>query len=313
MNKLFGGKLAAALPPDEALRYAQARDKLAACVALYDACDFAGVTRLLVEVADEANAYVAENAPWTLAKSEAQREKLHVVCTLALNYFRLLSVYLAPVVPSIAQRGLALFSCRCGRFRSGRRAVAGRSRSVNSAALATRVDPKQIEAMIEASKESLQPNAPATTPPLSAKPPAGANKNEKAATGKPVAAQAASSPAKSDGFVSIDDFARLDLRIGKVLACEFVDGSDKLLRFELDAGELGKRQIFSGIRASYGEPAKLVGRNVVFIANLAPRKMRFGVSEGMILSAASDGGGAAPGALFLLDADDGAQPGMAVR
>jgi methionyl-tRNA synthetase len=109
-------------------------------------------------------------------------------------------------------------------------------------------------------------------------------------------------------IISIDDFAKLDLRVGKVLACELVDGSDKLLRFELDAGELGKRQIFSGIRAAYGEPAKLVGRNVVFIANLAPRKMRFGVSEGMILSAGFGGD-----QLFLLDADVGVQPGMPVK
>ena len=108
--------------------------------------------------------------------------------------------------------------------------------------------------------------------------------------------------------VGIDDFAKLDLRIGKVIACEFVEGSDKLLRFELDAGDLGKRQIFSGIRASYGEPEKLVGRSVVFIANLAPRKMRFGTSEGMILSAGFDGG-----ALALLDADGTAEPGMPVR
>ncbi len=109
-------------------------------------------------------------------------------------------------------------------------------------------------------------------------------------------------------IIGIDDFAKLDLRIGKVLVCEFVESSDKLLRFELDAGELGKRQIFSGIRASYGEPDMLVGRNVVFIANLAPRKMRFGVSEGMILSAGFDAG-----ALALLDADAAAQPGMPVR
>ena len=106
----------------------------------------------------------------------------------------------------------------------------------------------------------------------------------------------------------MDDFAKLDLRIGKVLECGFVEGSDKLLRFLLDAGELGQRQIFSGIRASYGEPEKLVGRSVVFIANLAPRKMRFGISEGMILSAGHDGG-----SLALLDADDGAQAGMPVR
>ena len=106
----------------------------------------------------------------------------------------------------------------------------------------------------------------------------------------------------------MDDFAKLDLRIGKVLECGFVEGSDKLLRFLLDAGDLGQRQIFSGIRGSYGEPDALVGRNVVFIANLAPRKMRFGLSEGMILSAGFDGG-----ALALLDADAAAMPGMPVR
>ena len=127
---------------------------------------------------------------------------------------------------------------------------------------------------------------------------------------RPAAARAAQPAAGRQGTdtIGIDDFAKLDLRIGKVLACGFVEGSDKLLRFELDAGDLGTRQIFSGIRASYGEPDKLVGRSVVFIANLAPRKMRFGLSEGMILSAGFDGGG-----LFLLDADGGAQPGMPVR
>src|SRR5690606_35466705 len=105
-----------------------------------------------------------------------------------------------------------------------------------------------------------------------------------------------------------DDFSRLDLRIGRVLACKFVEGSDNLRRFELDAGELGRRQIFSGIRASYGEPGNLVGASVVCVANPAPRKMRFGVSEGMVLSAVFD-----DGPLALLDADDGAQPGMPVR
>ncbi len=138
------------------------------------------------------------------------------------------------------------------------------------------------------------------------------------ASNKPAAKQAAKAQATTNATaptanataatISIDDFARLDLRIGKVLACEAVEGSDKLLRFELDAGPLGRRQIFSGIRAAYAEPAQLVGRNVVFIANLAPRKMRFGLSEGMILSA-GDGGAD----LFLLDADQGAKPGATVR
>ena len=138
-----------------------------------------------------------------------------------------------------------------------------------------------IDAMTEASKDTMGA-APASPAPIAA--------------------------AIDTKHISIDDFAKLDLRIGKVLACKFVEGSDKLLRFELAAGELGKRQILSGIRASYGEPEKLVGRNVVFIANLVPRKMRFGTSEGMILSAGFDGG-----ALALLDADNGALPGMPVK
>ena len=146
--------------------------------------------------------------------------------------------------------------------------------------------------MIENSKESLQLNT----------------NRQPATPSKTIAGYDASVAATASGStISIDDFAKLDLRIGKVLQCGFVDGSDKLLRFELDAGELGKRQIFSGIRASYQEPEKLVGRNVVFIANLAPRKMRFGVSEGMILSAGGDSG------LFLLDADDGVVAGMPVK
>jgi methionyl-tRNA synthetase len=122
---------------------------------------------------------------------------------------------------------------------------------------------------------------------------------------KPVRPAAATAPAPTIG---IDDFAKLDLRIGTVLVCESVEGSDKLLRFEIDAGELGKRQIFSGIRGSYADPESLVGRNVVFIANLAPRKMRFGISEGMILSAGHDASG-----LHLLDVDTGAEPGMPVK
>ena len=136
--------------------------------------------------------------------------------------------------------------------------------------------------MIEASKDTLQPVA------------------------DPVAISIA--PTKADAFIGIEDFNKLDLRIGKVLECSFIEGSDKLLRFKLDAGDLGERQIFSGIRANYGEPEKLVGRRVVFIANLAPRKMRFGISEGMILSAGHEGGD-----FSLLDVDVGALPGMPVK
>ena len=285
VHKFFAGKLAPTLPADELARYARAGEKLAGCVALYESCDFAGVARLIVEVADEANAYVAENAPWTLAKNDAQRDRLHTVCTLAINYFRLLSVYLAPVVPAISRKGLALCNEIPTRFDASHAPLLGTAINEFSA-LATRIDPKQIEAMIEASKDSLQ--AAASVAPAQA------------------AAKSIAAPTNG-GSISIDDFAKLDLRIGTVLQCGFVDGSDKLLRFELDAGELGKRQIFSGIRAAYQEPEKLVGRKVVFIANLAPRKMRFGMSEGMILSAGDDSG------LFLLDVDSGAKAGMVVK
>jgi methionyl-tRNA synthetase len=142
---------------------------------------------------------------------------------------------------------------------------------------------------------------------LAANPPAQSTQKSSPSP-QPLPHQGGGAEARVAGTISIDDFAKLDLRIGKVLQCEFVEGSDKLLRFELDAGELGKRQIFSGIRAAYQEPAKLVGRHVAFIANLAPRKMRFGISEGMILSAGSGGD-----QLFLLDVDSGATAGMPIK
>src|SRR5262249_21743129 len=148
---LCAGKLAPVLPADELARYARAREKLSACVGFFEAGDFAGVARLIVEVADEANAYVAENAPWLLAKDETKRDRLHIVCSLALNYFRLLSVYLTPIVPAIATKALALFNETSARFDAIGVPLLG-AQTNEFSALATRIDPKQIEAMIEASK-----------------------------------------------------------------------------------------------------------------------------------------------------------------
>jgi len=315
VHKLFDGRLASTLPATERAMYDAWATKLAPCAELYRACDYAGVTRLLVEVADEANAYVAAKAPWLLAKDEGKREELHVACTLALNGFRLLSIWLSPVVPAIAARARTFLAEDWTHFDAATAPALG-TRLAEFATLTTRIDPKKIETMIEASKESLKPaDSAQTSAPAgagSAAIPTGeAAKKSIAATAAPTDAAPstnAATPSITSATISIDDFARLDLRVGKVLACAFVDGSDKLLRFELDAGELGKRQIFSGIRAAYGEPEKLVGRNVVFIANLAPRKMRFGISEGMILSAGTGGDD-----LFLLDADAGAKPGATVK
>ncbi|MBN8480676.1 MAG: methionine--tRNA ligase [Xanthomonadales bacterium] len=284
---------------------AAATRDLTAAVAHYGIDDFNKATSAIMAVADRANAYIADAAPWALAKDPARRDELHVVLSTGINLFRALACALKPILPATvakAESFLALDGGFGGFDDLGQHLADHAVRPYQ--ALATRIDPKQLAAMIEASKDSLgsaagsaapvQPTAPSTASAAVATTPAPA----------PASASAAAAPAT----ISIDDFVRLDLRIGKVLECSFVDGSDKLLRFRLDAGELGERQIFSGIRAAYAEPEKLVGRHVVFVANLAPRKMRFGVSEGMILSAGNGGDD-----LKLLDVDAGAVAGATVR
>ncbi|HSM11960.1 MAG TPA: methionine--tRNA ligase [Lysobacter sp.] len=300
IEKRFDGMLAAKLPDPD--MYARFADQLAPIAQAYTRNEAATALRLTMALADEANRYIDEHKPWVLAKQDGAESRLHDVCTQGLNLFRVLNAALKPVLPQVATQAEAFLAAPVRHWTDLDAPLLGH-RIAPYTPLFTRIDPKHLDAMTEASKESLKPtdspSAPATTPmPPAANPPA-APASAAVATGSAAAAGAT---------IGIDDFARLDLRIAKVLACEFVEGSDKLLRFELDAGELGKRQIFSGIRASYGEPHTLVGRSVVFIANLAPRKMRFGLSEGMILSAGFDAGG-----LFLLDADAGAQPGMPVR
>ncbi|MGX5731786.1 methionine--tRNA ligase [Pseudoxanthomonas beigongshangi] len=293
IDKRFGGRLADALP-DPAM-YDRFVAALAPVREAYERNDPAAAIRATMALADEANRYIDDRKPWVIAKQEGADAELQAVCSQGLNLFRVLAAALKPVLPRTATQAETFLASPITAWADLDAPLCGMAIQPY-AALFTRIDPKLIDAMTEASKETLAPAAATTAP-------------------APASAKAAASPAKpettgSDAIatIGIDDFAKLDLRIGKVLACEFVDGSDKLLRFELDAGDLGKRQIFSGIRASYGEPEKLLGRHVVFIANLAPRKMRFGLSEGMILSAGFDGG-----ALALLDVDSGAQPGMPVR
>jgi methionyl-tRNA synthetase len=306
IEKRFDGRLAAALP--EPAMYARFVEALAPVREAYERNEPATVLRLVMALADEANKYIDERKPWLLAKQDGADAELHGVCTQGLNLFRVLAGALRPALPEMARRIEEFLDAPLASWADLDAPLLGH-RIKPYQPLFTRIDPKQIQAMTEASREDLKPTATAgATAPVGATSVATASG---AGTTESVAAEAApttnpQSPAP--GPISIDDFARLDLRIGKVLACELVEGSDKLLRFELDAGDLGTRQIFSGIRASYGEPSSLTGRNVVFIANLAPRKMRFGVSEGMILSAGFDGG-----ALALLDVDEGAQPGMPVR
>ena len=299
IEKRFGGRLAAALP--EPATYTRFVEALAPVREAYERNEPATVLRLVMALADEANKYIDERKPWLLAKQDGADAELHGVCTQGLNLFRVLAGALGPVLPGMTRRIEEFLDAPLASWADLDAPLLGH-RIKPYQPLFTRIDPKQIDAMTEASREDLKPTGTTASA-------VGATSVATAvAKGVATAGPAANPQSPALSPISIDDFAKLDLRIGKVLACEFVEGSDKLLRFELDAGELGTRQIFSGIRASYGEPEKLIGRNVVFIANLAPRKMRFGVSEGMILSAGFDGG-----ALALLTADESAQPGMPVR
>ncbi len=302
-------------------------------VPYYEAGEFSKAVTRIMMAADAANEYIAAVQPWNLAKDPTRADDLHVALTIGINMFRSIAIALRPVLPATTRRSAQWLNENADEYSFDQIERFLADHTVNTfEPLMTRIDPKQIEAMVEASKESLQPTPQARQQPLPNPPLTGEGANKATATpesaaspgpgsrvptersegiGRTAAAAAkqlnpAASP--SPGFISIDDFANLDLRIATVTACELVEGSDKLLRFTLDAGELGSRQIFSGIRAAYGEPEKLIGRKVVFIANLAPRKMRFGVSEGMILSA-----GSGDADLFLLDVDSGARPGMPIK
>lgn len=243
----------------------------------YESREYARALRDIMALADAVNEYVDANKPWELAKQEGQDERLHEVCSELINAFTMLTAYLAPVLPQTAANAARFLNLDAITWANTRETLG--EHAINKYEhLMQRVEQKQVDDLIEANKQSIQ-----TTP----APAAEEGKYEK------VAEQA-----------SFDDFMKIDMRVAKVLNCEAVEGSTKLLKFDLDFG-FEKRIIFSGIAASYPNPAELNGRMVIAVANFAPRKMaKFGVSEGMILSAAT-----AEGKLKLLDVDAGAQPG----
>ena len=242
----------------------------------YENREYARALRDIMALADAVNEYVDANKPWELAKQEGQDERLHEVCSELINAFTMLTAYLAPVLPQTAANAARFLNLDAITWANTRETLG--EHAINKYEhLMQRVEQKQVDDLIEANKQSIQ-----TTPA-----PVEDSKYEK------VAEQA-----------SFDDFMKIDMRVAKVLNCEAVEGSTKLLKFDLDFG-FEKRIIFSGIAASYPNPAELNGRMVIAVANFAPRKMaKFGVSEGMILSAAT-----AEGKLKLLDVDAGAQPG----
>ena len=243
----------------------------------YENREYARALRDIMALADAVNEYVDANKPWELTKQEGQDERLHEVCSELINAFTMLTAYLAPVLPQTAANAARFLNLDAITWANTRETLG--EHAINKYEhLMQRVEQKQVDDLIEANKQSIA---------AAAAPAAEESKYEK------VAEQA-----------SFDDFMKIDMRVAKVLNCEAVEGSTKLLKFDLDFG-FEKRIIFSGIAASYPNPAELNGRMVIAVANFAPRKMaKFGVSEGMILSAAT-----AEGKLRLLDVDAGAQPG----
>jgi methionyl-tRNA synthetase len=301
VTKLFDGKLAALSGSD--LRWYQEQSwKLAtACPPAFEAVDYARVLREVMAVADATNAVIAERAPWVLAKDPDKRGELHAVVSLGLSMFRLLTGWLKPIVPGLAAAAERFLAVETRHVEDLLSPLPDGHAVQPFSALAGRVDPKRIEAMVEASKETLAPAAESAAAP---------KKTGKAETGKPAASQRPAPAAATDdaaGTLSIEQFSAVDLRIARIAAAESVPEADKLIRLQLDLGPLGTRQVFAGIKSAY-DPATLVGRLTVCVANLAPRKMRFGMSEGMVLAASDERGGP-----FLLTPDAGAEPGMRVK
>ncbi|TMH84730.1 MAG: methionine--tRNA ligase [Betaproteobacteria bacterium] len=275
LNKQFDGKL---LPVDSDRVVATAKWTMLAIDAEeriaghYEQREFGKVVRETMELADRINEAIDREKPWELAKRPDQKQRLHEVCSDSIDAFRRLTLFLAPILPKTSERVATLLGLKLPLKWNQLGEPLHSIRQYEH--LITRVEEKQLDALFE--------------PP-----------SEKAAMTTPA------SPS-TDGTISIEEFSKVDLRIAKIVKAERVDGADKLLKLTLDTGS-GTRTVFAGIKSAY-DPAKLEGRLTVMVANLAPRKMKFGVSEGMVLAASGDGPG-----LFLLSPDSGAQAGMKVK
>jgi methionyl-tRNA synthetase len=279
--KRFAGRLADALAEPALWRDAAAAGE--AIAAHYEARDYARAVREIMALADRANQYIDEKKPWVLAKQDGADAELHAVCSMGINLYRALIGYLRPVLPGTAEKSEAFLRVPPLTWEAIAAPLLGHVIGPFEPLL-TRVDPKQVQAMLEASKEDL---ARRDAPPPAAAPPAPAS--------EPIGPQ-----------IAFEDFAKVDLRIARIVSAQPVEGAEKLLELTLDLGG-ETRKVYAGIKSAYA-PAALEGRLTVMIANLAPRKMRFGTSEGMVLAAGPGGKD-----IFLLSPDSGAQPGMRVK
>jgi methionyl-tRNA synthetase len=278
ISKRFEGKLT---PTDANPVVAELKAQASVIADSYEQRDFSRALREIMRLADIANGFVAEKAPWVMAKDEAQTEALQQVCSDALEMFRLLTLYLKPILPKLAHEIEVFLNIAPLGWVSIEESLQGNHMINSYEHLITRIDPKHIEAMTEANKETMQTPSPT------------------AAVTAPIV--------EDHDHISIDDFTKVDLRIAKIVDAQHVEGAEKLLQLTLDIGEEKTRNVFAGIKSAY-DPDTLKGRLTVMVANLAPRKMKFGLSEGMVLAASDERGGP-----YILSPDSGAQPGMRVK
>ena len=244
---------------------------------LYEQREFSKAIREIIALADRANQYIDEKKPWVMAREEGREAEVHASCSVGINLFRVLMTYLKPVLPAMADKAEAFLQCSLDWT-----ALDGPlldHQVTKFKPLLTRIEPAQVEAVVEATRQEQDA----------------------------VKVAEHDAEAREVNTIDFDTFAQVDLRVAEIVNAEHVDGADKLLRLTLDLGG-ERRNVFAGIKEAYPDPAALIGKHTVCVANLAPRKMRFGVSEGMVLAAGPGGSD-----IYLLEPDTGAKPGMQVK
>jgi methionyl-tRNA synthetase len=304
------GQLGATLPDPQL--FATFTAAAAPIAAAWESLDDAGAVREIMALADRANQYIDQRKPWQLAKQPDSQAEVQAVCTQGLNLFRVLMIYLAPVLPEMAAKSARFLGEPAWRWDDAQRPLLGTT-ILPYEALATRLDPKAVAALVEPAAAPAPAAVATPAPPQAARvpqpvpPQAWPSEAGQAAAAAPVTAPAPAAGAPLPP-ITIEEFGRIELRVARIVAAELIPGADKLLKLQVDLGEAGgERQVFAGIRAAYA-PESLVGRLTVVVANLEPRKMRFGTSAGMVLAAGPGGK-----EIFLLAPDTGALPGMRVK
>lgn len=277
ITKNFSGKLSDKLADENLFaEFSKAGDEIAE---KFEKLEFSHALRLVMALADKANQYIDEKKPWSVIKDATRTQEVQAICTMGLNLFRLLMIYLKPVLPQTAFNVEAFLNIKPLMWDDKNEPLL--NHTINEfQPLAQRIEKKQIDAMKIAAEEDIQKSS--------------------------TISEHSKTVQQEQNYISIEEFAKIDLRIAKIIHAEHVEGADKLLRLELDLGDQ-KRQVFAGIKSAY-QPEQILGRLTVVVANLQPRKMRFGMSEGMVLCASSGGKD-----LWLISPDSGAQPGMKVK